>query len=113
MLSNGAVVMRKAGVFGIGTLMGLKTGAILRFQMLTLDCKTHGDLVEQGVRLALRCSTPLPFNMILHGLSHKLMEMTPSSTVRDAAYDVMNHFEFSVGNTHGNEALIRVVLVHT
>ena len=38
MLSNGAVirVVREACVFGIGTLMGLKMGAILGFQPLSL-----------------------------------------------------------------------------
>ena len=113
MLSNGAVirVMREACVFGIGTLMGLKTGAILGFQTLTLDRKTHGDLVEEGIRFTFRRGTSLPFDMVLHGLSHKLTEMTPSSTVRDTAYDVVDHFEFSVGDTHRNETQSRILEV--
>jgi len=40
-LSNGAVIVVKgeACVLRVGTLMGLKTGAILGFQMLTFDVK--------------------------------------------------------------------------
>ena len=104
MLSNGAVVAGEACVFGIGTLMGLKTGAILGFQTLTLDCETHNDLVKEGIWFTFRRCTSLPFDVVLHGLGHKLTEMPPSSTVRDAAYDVVDHFEFGICDVHGKKA---------
>ena len=49
--------------------------------------------------------------MILHGLSHQLTKVPPGPTVRNAMYDVMNHFELGIGYSHGYEAQARILEV--
>ena len=66
--------------------------------------EAHRDLIEQGVWFTFRRGTSLPFDMILHGLSHQLAEMTPGAAVRNPSYDVMDHLKLAVGDVHSNEA---------
>ena len=72
--------------------------------MLGFNGEAHRDLIEQGVRFTFRRGTSLPFDVILHGLSHQLAEMTPGATVWNASYDVVDHLKLTVGDVHSNEA---------
>ena len=66
--------------------------------------EAHRDLIEQGIQFTFRRGTSLLFDVILHGLSHQLAEMTPGATVRNPSYDMVHHLELAVGDVHGNEA---------
>ena len=71
--------------------------------MLGFNGEAHRDLIEQGVWFTFRHGMSLPFNVILHGLSHQLVEMTPGAAVRNPLYDVVDHLELIVGDVHGNK----------
>ena len=76
--------------------------------MLGFNGEVHRDLIEQGVRFTFHHGMSLLFDMILHGLSHQLAEMTPGAAVRNPSYDVVDHLELTVGDVHSNEAQPRI-----
>ena len=103
MLADRAV-MREIDVFRTRTLPWTSAGSILGLKTLGFNGEAHHDLIEQGVRFTLRHGTSLPFDMILHGLGHQLVEMTPGAAVRNPSYDVVDHLELAVDDVHGNKA---------
>ena len=71
--------------------------------------EVHRDLIEQGVWFTLCHGMSLPFDVILHGLGHQLVEMTPGAAVRNPSYDVVDHLELTVDDVHGNKAQLRIL----
>ena len=77
--------------------------------MLGFNGEAHRDLIEQGVQFTLHRGMSLPFDVILHGLGHQLVEMTPGATVRNPSYDVVDHLELAVDDVHGNKVQLHIL----